>query len=133
MYYECSYCPGPTSLPVVFEGLKTDMGYEGRCVDGPEIETWVGSRSNLQAADLIHILLTRVYHDLISNHIATVTTSLAHNYLSHNILVYEREKRKRKQKPTGKYPLYSVYSTSPPILRALGFFNKLNFITSIKR
>ena len=37
--YDCSYCQGPTSLPVVSEGLRTDMGYEGRCVDGPEIET----------------------------------------------------------------------------------------------
>ena len=40
MYYDCSYCPGPTSLPVVFEGLRTDMECEGRCVYGPEIETW---------------------------------------------------------------------------------------------
>ena len=62
MYYDCSYCPGPTSLPVVSEGLRIDMGYEGRCVHGPEIET-LGSRSTgkIQAADLIHILLTRVY------------------------------------------------------------------------
>jgi hypothetical protein len=33
MYYDCSYCQGPTSLPVVSED-------EGGCVDGPEIETF---------------------------------------------------------------------------------------------
>ena len=39
MYYNCSYCPEPTSLPVVSEGLMTDMEYDGRCVNEPMIET----------------------------------------------------------------------------------------------
>jgi hypothetical protein len=39
VYCDCSYCQWPTSLPVVSEGLRTDMGYEERCVDGPQIET----------------------------------------------------------------------------------------------
>jgi hypothetical protein len=38
----CSYCQGPTSLPVVSGGLRTDMGYEGIWVDGQEIETYGG-------------------------------------------------------------------------------------------
>ena len=37
--YDCSYYPGPTSLPVVSEGLRRDLGYEERCVHGREIET----------------------------------------------------------------------------------------------
>jgi len=59
VYYDCSYYPGPTSLHVVSEGLRTDLGYEGICVHGPEIETL--DQGALQAADLIHLLLTRVY------------------------------------------------------------------------
>jgi hypothetical protein len=41
--------------------------------------------------------------DLMSNHIATVTT-LAHNYLSHNILVYEKRKGKGNENPPGNTP-----------------------------
>ena len=61
VYYDCSYCQGPTSLPVVSEGLRIDMGHEGRCVDGPEIETFGQEALHWQAADLIHSLLTRIY------------------------------------------------------------------------
>jgi len=56
VYYDCNYCPGPTSLPVVSEGLRTDMEYGGRCVDGREIETLGQGALQWQAADLIHFI-----------------------------------------------------------------------------
>ena len=49
LHYDCSYCQGLTSLPVVSEGLRTDMGCGGRCAYGPEIET-LGQATQGQAA-----------------------------------------------------------------------------------